>query len=90
MAPLWKSASHVVAAASKGKSITVGDLEPIDAHPPPLEVYIEDVKEDHSFLAFALEARANGHEPNSRQRVTPPNARQPPKATGRATGEGSS
>ena len=53
IAPPRKSASQDAAATSKGKSIVVGDVEPIDAHPPHFDVHIEDVGEDYSFPAVA-------------------------------------
>ena len=87
MAPPWKNAFQVaIATTSKGKSITIGDSEPIEAHPPHLEVHIEDVGKDHSFLAVigGRDQKARNSAPC--RRATPPNARQPPKAIGRVTG----
>ena len=62
MAPPRKSASQDAAATSKDKSIVVGDVEPIDAHPPHFDVHIEDVGEDHSFPAVEPEVGTNVHE----------------------------
>jgi len=53
MAPLRKSAAQATAATSKSKCIVVGDLGPIDTHPPNLNVHIEDVREEHSSQATA-------------------------------------
>ena len=63
MAPSRKSASQTVAAAtSKGKSTAAGGARPTDDYPPHLDVHIEDVGEEYSSSATALEAETNGHE----------------------------
>ena len=63
MASRRKSASQgTTATTSKGKSTAARNAEPIDAHPPHLDVHIEDVGGEHSFPVTASEAGINGHE----------------------------
>ena len=62
MASPRKSASQVVAATSKGKPTDAEGVGPTNAHPPRLDIHIEDVEKEHSSSATVPKAETNGHE----------------------------
>ena len=92
MTPLRKSASQAAAAASsKGKSIAVGNSDPIDAHPPPPRDSHRGCQGRPFFPGWCTRGRdQRAWNPAPRRKATPPNAPQPPKRIGWATGGGSS
>ena len=61
MASPRKIASQAAIATSKGKSMAVGGAGPTGTHPSHIDIHIEDIREEHSYLATAPEEGTNGH-----------------------------